>query len=161
MESIYLGAIVSAIAMKNRNLGLYRAVTAKVTDSTTRQVFDTLTKEESGHLEDFCKLYQGDENELDDILNRNDIFSDPYYCSILTSIKGDSAEFEALRIALRHEQSCIEWFTIFADIIREPHICAVFARVLEESNKRADLISEEYSRLMNIVGQGVSSELRV
>jgi rubrerythrin len=161
MDSIYLGAIVSAIAMKNRNLGFYRALTAKVSDSSTKGVLDTLTKEESGHLEAFCTLYQGDENELADILNRNDIVADPYYCSLLNSIEGATAEFDALRLALRHEQSCIEWFSIFADIIRVPHIRDVFASVLKETNKRRDLISEEYTRLMKIVGQTGSSMLQV
>lgn len=146
MESIYIGAIVSTIGMKNRKLGFYRTVTEKVSDSTTRQVFETLAQEEFVHLEAFCRLYQGDESGLNDILNRNEIFTDPYYCSLLASISGINAEYTALHIALRQEQSCIEWLTIFTDIIREPHIREVFATVLEETNRRSDMIRKECLR---------------
>jgi rubrerythrin len=161
MESVYQGAIVSAIEIKYRNLGFYRAVAAKVSDNNARVLFGTLTNEESVHLEALCKLYQGDENKLEEILNRNEILDDPYYCSLLSSIEGASAEFDALQVALRQEKSCIEWFTVFADIFREPHIRSVFARVLEETYKRTDLILEASSRFMNVVGQGESIELRV
>jgi rubrerythrin len=150
MDTILMGAIASSIAIKNRNLGFYRAVAAKVSDSSTRKVFDTLTEEENRHLESLCDLYQGEENELVDILNRNDIFSDPYYCSLLNSIGGVNAESDALRIALRQEQSCIEWFTVFADIIRAPHIRDVFARVLKETNQRGDMIEKERARLTDL-----------
>ena len=147
MESILSGPIVYAISIKNRNLEFYRAMAAKVSDNSIRKVFDTLAEEESGHLEAFCDLYQGEETELAAILNRSSIFIDPYYCSLITSIDGASGESDALRIALRQDQSCIEWFAVFADIIRVPHIHAVFAKVLEETTKRGDLIQNEYMRL--------------
>lgn len=151
MEPMHMAAIVTAINIENRSLGFYRAVTAKVSDTKTRRVFEVLANEEAEHLESFCNLYQGDQEDLVGLLNRNNVQADPYYRTLLDSIDDSTTEKDALRIALKEEQSCIEWYSVFVDSIRAPHIRDVFVRILNESNKHGELIGDEYMRVMRMV----------
>lgn len=151
MEPLQAAAIVTAINIENRSLGFYRAVTSIVTDSNTKRVFELLANEEAEHLESFCNLYQGNDEELVAILNENNISADPYYISMLNSINAETTEKDALRIALKEEQACIEWYSVFVDSLRAPHIRDVFVRILNESNKHGEMIAEEYMRVMKMV----------
>lgn len=153
MKPIHEEAIVTAISIKNRNLGYLRSVTSRVANSQTRQIFEALAENESVHLELFCTLFQGDEQELATILETNSIDADPYYCSLLDSLDGRSADFDALRIALREEQACIDLFTIYKDIIRVPHIRDAFAKTLDETSRHSDMIQDEYRRLHEVSRQ--------
>lgn len=112
MDSMLAEAIVTAINIENRSLGFYRAATAKVHDIKTRRVFELLAQAESDRLESFCKLYQGSKEELVTILNMNNMHENPYYCSLIDSINGDTAEKEALRIALNEENACIRCYSV-------------------------------------------------
>lgn len=159
MPSVQGDAIVTAISIKNRSIGYYRAVSSKVTDTATKKVFGQLAREESEHLESICSLFHGDDNELVRILNANNIQSAPYYSSLLATVDGESTDFEALRIALKVEQSCLEWMTIFADIIREPHIRDVFSRILNETNRHGDMIQSEYTRLITTQNQKMTGSI--
>jgi rubrerythrin len=151
METMQEAAIVTAINIENRSLGFYRAVASKVNDSKTKRIFELLAKEEAEHLESFCTLYQGNDDELVDILNANNIYADPYYSSLLDSIDCNTSEKDALQIALGEEEACIEWYTVFANAIRAPHIREIFVKILNDSSKHGELIAEEYMRLMNMV----------
>lgn len=151
MESMQKTALLTAIAIEIRSLSFYRAMLSKVDDINTRRIVELLAREESDHLESFCNLYPGNDDELSKILVENNVTCDPYYKSLLESIEGDSTEKDALRIALKEEQSCIEWYSVFVDTIREPGIRDVFARILNETNQHYELISEEYMRLMKMV----------
>jgi rubrerythrin len=151
MDEMQLAAIVTAINIENRSLGFYRAVTSKVTDANTIRVFNRLADEEAEHLESFCRLYQGDEVELVSILNKNNVLADPYYRHLLNSIDSNATEKDALTIALKEEQACIEWYTVFVDSIRAPHVRDVFVRILDESNKHGAMIEEEYMRITRTV----------
>lgn len=151
MESMQLAAIVTAINIENRSLGFYRAVSSKVNDANTRRIFELLANEEAEHLESFCSLYQGDHEELLRLINQNNTHSDPYYYALLDSIDDSTTEADALRIALKEEQACIEWYSVFVDSIRAPHIRDVFVRILNESNKHGEVIGDEYMRIMRMV----------
>lgn len=151
MEPMHVAAIVTAINIENRSLGFYRAVTAKVNDLNTRRIFEVLANEEAEHLESFCNLYQGDQGELVSLINRNNIQADPYYRSLLDSIEDSMTEKDALRIALKEEQACMEYYSVFVDSIRVPHIRDVFVRILNETNKHGEVIGDEYMRIMKMV----------
>lgn len=150
MESIHRKAIEAAIAIENRNLDYCRAVMSKVTKTTTRRVFELLAEGKAGHVGTFCRLFTGCAGELDTILTANSMYADPYYRLLLDSIDGDSPDLDALRIALREEQACIELYTVFVDIFREPHVRGVFARILDETRGHGNMIREEYDRIMNV-----------
>ena len=150
MNPTQLNAVATAISLENRTLGFYRAVTPKVSNSDTRLVLERLAHDGSEHLRSFCDLYQGDEAELVDILNKDDSNPDPYFSSLVNSVDGNSSDFDALRIALIVEKACIEWHIIFADIIRIPHVRAVFTRILHETIEHCELITKEYARLISM-----------
>jgi rubrerythrin len=144
-------AIVTAINIENRSLGFYRAISSRVKNSCTKRVFEVLAAEEAEHLEAFCRLYEGNETELVALLNKNNVYADSYYCSLLDSIDEHATEKDALSLALKEEQACIEWYSVFVDTIRAPHVRDVFVRILHESNKHGEIIAEEYMRIMRMV----------
>jgi len=151
MESLINAAIVAAISIETRSMSLYSAMSKKVRGARTRQLLELLALEEADHLESFCSFYPGTAEQRMDILATNSIYMDPYYCSLLKSVTGNSTEKEVLQIALKEEQSCIEWYSAFVDTIREPRLQALFVRILNDTQKHVDLISEEYMRLMRMV----------
>jgi rubrerythrin len=151
MEYLVNAAIVTAISIETRSMSLYSAMSTKVQGLRTRRLLELLAHEEADHLESFCSLYGGTAEQFTNIQTTNSIYTDPYYCSLLESVTGGSTEEEVLQIALKEEQSCIEWYSAFVDSIREPHLQALFIRILNETQKHADLISEEYMRLMRMV----------
>ncbi len=151
MESLFNAAIVAAISIETRSMSLYSAMSTKVQGLRTRQLLELLAHEEADHLESFCSLYPGTAEQRMDILSTSSIYMDPYYCSLLKSVTEGSTEADVLQIALKEEQSCIEWYSAFVDTIREPCLQALFIRILDETQKHADLISEEYMRLMRMV----------
>jgi rubrerythrin len=151
MESIHQKAIVTAITIETRSLNYCRAVMSMVINTTTRRLFELLSHKEAEHVGSLCHLYTGSADELATILNTSSMYDDPYCLSLLKSIEGGFQEYEALRIARREEQACIELYSVFVDIFREPHVRDVFVRILNEANNNVGMITEEYERLMNVV----------
>jgi rubrerythrin len=151
MESIHLSAITTAITIENKSLSFYNALSSRVTDNNTKRIFKLMAQEELEHLKSFYDLYPGSEDELINLLFKSNMYSDPYYCSLLKSVEIDANEKYALEISLKEEQACIEKYSVFVDTIREPHVREVFSRILNETINHSELISEEYMRLMNMV----------
>jgi rubrerythrin len=149
MDPIQESAFETAIATETHSLSFYRAVTSKIKNNNTRRVFELLAQEEAGHLDLFCSIYQGKEADLVELLGKNYVNTlfDPYYCSMLDSI---DSEKDALQIALKEKQECIDFYTASVETIRDPQLHDVFARILAETHKHCEMISEEYMRLMNI-----------
>lgn len=145
MTELLSESIISAIAIECRRFGFYRSVEAKVSDIKIRKVFECFAKEVALYLKSFCDLYQGNDDDLIEILNRNNIYVDPFYFILLSSIGSDSAEIDSLRIALKEEQTCIEWYSVFVETIRVPHVRDTFAHVLGESQRHCEIILEEYA----------------
>lgn len=154
METIQESAFEKAIAMETRSLSFYRAITLKVKDCKTRQVFELLAQEEAAHLHLFCGMFQGEEADLARLLGKNYVNTlfDPRYCSMVNSIDTDSSEKDALRIALEEEQACIDRYAALVETIRDPQVYDLFTRILDETRKQCEIISEEYTRLMGMAG---------
>ena len=151
MESMYLSAITTAITIENRSLSFYSALSSKAKDIRTKRTFQLLAEEERSHLESCCDLYPGSEDELIELLFKSNMYADPYYRTLLDSVDENSDEKYALEISLKEEQACMESYAVFVDTIRVPHICEVFSKILNETNKHGEIIREEYMRLMNMV----------
>ncbi len=151
MEALREEAILTAITIENRSLCFYRAVSSKVNDSTTRRIFELLSKEESEHLDHLYTLYQGDRQKLESILNDRCVYQDPYYCSLIDSIDSNTLEKDALEIALKEEQACIRSYSSFVESIREPHTRDIFSRILNETRNHCEMIEGEYMRHMKMV----------
>lgn len=153
MESLHEDAIKTAITIENQSIVFYREALSIVTDSNTKRVFELLRKEEEEHLKFLCNLFLGTKDELDALLNENNVHSDHYYSVLLGTIKGNASEKDALEVALKEEQACIRWYSKYVETIRLPHVWEVFARLLDDTRKHAEIISEEYMRLMGMVDQ--------
>ncbi|HBA73688.1 MAG: hypothetical protein A2X82_07230 [Geobacteraceae bacterium GWC2_55_20] len=147
MEFFQEKAILTAIAIEIRSLSFYRSMSSKVDDIHTRRFFELLAVEEADQLNLFCKQYSGNDGKLVDILVKNNMYSYPYYCSMLNSVGCHTSESDALQIALKEEQACIDCYTEFMEEIQEPTIRDIFESILKEARKHCELISEEYMRL--------------
>jgi rubrerythrin len=145
-------AFEAAIAMETRSLSFYRALSTRAKDRDTKRVFELLAKDEAGHLNLFCSMYQGNEEDLVRLLAKNYINTmfDPKYCSMLNSMEVDSMVEEALQTALGEELACIEFYTVYMETVRDPKLQDLFARILEETHKHCEIISEEYLRHLNV-----------
>lgn len=143
MDAVHETAFETAIAIETRCLSYYRSTAAKINDVKTRQLFDQLAKEESVHLATFCNLYTGSMDELVKIIGKN-IFTDTCDLSLSNRLDGHSIDINALRIALREEQTCIDCYGVLANNIWEPRIRDAFVQTLDESSKHYELLSEQY-----------------
>ncbi|MDA8413606.1 MAG: ferritin family protein [Desulfobacteraceae bacterium] len=152
MESLLKTAIIEAIMIENRSLKFYRAMSTKVDDIRCKDVLERLARKEEEHLESFCNLYPGNEDDLYHALVKNNIYDDPYYRSLLNSIHGNSTEIDILRIALKEETACIECYSAYVETIREPAIRDIFVQNLEETRNHAEMIEEECERLIKPEG---------
>jgi len=155
MEAIYKSAFEKAIAIEIKSLSFYQTVSLIVRDNSTKRVFEVLAKEESSHLDLLCNLFPDNAEELVSILTKSysSVFSDPYYMTLLNTVQFNTSEKDALQIALKEEQSCINCYTPFVEFFRETRIHDVFSRILNETHKHCEMISEEYMRLMHMVDQ--------
>lgn len=151
MKSFIEAAIVTAIVIEIKSQNFYRLMSLNVSDVRTKGVFELLAQEESGHLESFYDLYQFNDDELADLLNKDNIHTDPFYCSVLNMVDSNISETDALRIALDEERACIEKYNIFVETIREPDVRDIFVRILKETHNHCEMIEEEYMRLMHMV----------
>jgi len=151
MDPMHMEAIETALSIENRSLSFYRGAASKVTDENTRRIFELLAKEEAEHVEYLCRLFDGNRDERVGSSGLQDMLSEPGYRELFDSVDSNTNETGALRIALREEQACIERYTDFAQTIREPRIRDVFIRLLNETGKHSELISEEYMRIMHMV----------
>ena len=59
---------------------------------------------------------------------------------------------EALAIALREEQSCIEQYSTLVDAIRDPEMHAMFCKALKDTEQHLKAIEAEYARNMGSAG---------
>jgi rubrerythrin len=146
-----LKAFEAAIAMESRTLGFYRALSTRTKDCDTRQVFELLAKDEASHLDMFCSMYQGNEEDLIRLLTKNYINTmfDPKFCSMLNAMEDEGLEEEALKIALKEELACIEFYTLYMETVQDSRIQEAFARILDETHKHCEIISEECLRHMS------------
>lgn len=152
MESSQVAAIVTAINIENRSLGLYHAMAAKLQDVKTRRIITGLAKDGADYLVLLCALFRGSNEELVNILNHNNMYANPCYCQILKSIGGSTAEIDALRIALEEKLACIEWYGVFRETMTEPLIHNAFTRIIEHYSSQLETIKAEYLRVLIVNG---------
>lgn len=160
MESMQEAAIVTAITMVNRSLGFYDAVSAKVKDSKARQVFNQIALEETALLRDLCSLYQGSGDRLVEVLKMNNLYANPYYGLLIDSINETTSEADALKIALEEKRVCIDWYTVFLDTLRDPHIADIFINIINKTQMQCNAASEEYVRVLKKLGGTVKNNFK-
>lgn len=150
MEHILKTAIICAIKIENRSLKFYLAMSKKIDNIRCKRVLELLARDEYEHLESFCNLYPGNEDDLYNALFESNIYNDSHYSSLLDSVNSNTTEIDVFRVALREEQSCIESYTAYVEAIREPAIREIFLQSLIETRKHAEMIEEEYMHLISI-----------
>ncbi len=157
IDALLTSAIEAAIVIQIRCLSFFRAMSSKFADIETRRVFGQMAGEMAEHLESFCSLYQGSDQELVAIVGRNSIYYDPYFCLLLNSEDNRETALHSLRTALKEEQDCIGLYSLCAETAREPDMQDVIVRILDETYKQSEVLLGEYSRLKDMNGSNWKS----
>lgn len=142
-------AFRTAILIEKQSFDFYRYAEKMVKDGLTRETFKQLAGEEAVHLREFHTLYQefgfGNLNKL---INLPPNFETPVYRALIASLDTNTQEKEALEIALREEESCIEVYTKLVSAINEPNVHHLFQQALSETRTHCKIIQAEYARVM-------------
>jgi rubrerythrin len=65
---------------------------------------------------------------------------------------GSTGEKEALELALKEEELCLDRYSVLVTALREPALHAVFQTALDETYQHCELLREEYRHLMGTDG---------
>lgn len=149
MKTLQNTAFLTAIATEIRSLSFYRTMAYKFNDICTKKLFELLANEEAVHLQSICRLFPDNKQDLVPILVDNGMFAYPYYCSMFNSADANICEKDALQIALKDEQACMENYSAILENIEQHDIRTVFEKILKDTQRHCELISEEYSRITN------------
>lgn len=151
-------AFRTSILIEKQSLDFYNYAAKLVNDERTRQVFKRLALEEGTHVREFHSLYQefgfGNLNKLI-CLPPN--FETPIYRSLIASVKSNTQEKEALEIALREEESCIETYTKLVSSISESSVHKLFQEALSETRAHCKVIQAECDRVMRKDGKTIDA----
>jgi rubrerythrin len=151
-------AFRTSILIEKQSLDFYNYAAKLVNDEQTRQVFKRLALEEGTHVREFHSLYQefgfGNLNKLI-CLPPN--FETPIYRSLIASVKSNTQEKEALEIALREEESCIETYTKLISSISESGAHKLFQEALSETHAHCRIIQAEYDRVIKKDGKTIDA----
>ncbi len=156
MDEYTKKAILSAIRFEKASHDFYLLAASKATEPETRAFLMKLAREEFEHLVGFIMLYPGGERNFsvmrNDVLGSDDLGSR----ELLAKIDSIDSRKEALAIAVKEEQVCIELYSTFVDTIRNTKIHAMFSKALYETRQHLETIEAEYARCMGMIN---SSEL--
>ena len=87
------------------------------------------------------------------------MFADTKYQQLLDSANAATDELKALEFSLLEEKTCIDYYSMFVDVIRDSSIQEVFHRALTDTRNHLEMISDEYLRLREVgSGQGELNE---
>lgn len=150
MQAMLLNALVKAIVIKNRSLSFYGALCSKVTHKRVKKLFERLVQEEKQLLDSVCNLYPGNNHDLVEILFKNNLYEDPQYSLLLDTVRGCDKEKCALELSLNEERACIDWFSTFAETVRDQPIHDDVLRVLGATINHCEMIKGEYLRHSNM-----------
>ncbi|HBA73045.1 MAG: hypothetical protein A2X82_13585 [Geobacteraceae bacterium GWC2_55_20] len=147
MKTLQDTAFLTAIATGIRSLSFYRTMAYKFNDIHTKKLFELLAHKEADHLHAVCRLCPDSKQDLVPILIDNGMYAYPYYCSMLNSADVNISEKDALQIAIKDELACIENYSAFVENIENHSIRNVFEKILKDTYRHCELISDEYSRI--------------
>ena len=150
MKTLQDTAFLTAIATEIRSLSFYRTMAYKFENNHIQKVFELLAHEEAEHLQSICRLYPDSKKDLVPILIDNGMYAYPYYCSMFNSSDINISEKDALQIAIKDELACIENYSACVENMEENHIRNVFERILKDTYRHCELISEEFSRINKV-----------
>lgn len=141
-------AISNAIKTEKASHDFYRLAADKAVNPETRELFKRLACDEFEHMSGFIRLYPGGEGEYADLLRGASGCETHCRRTLLDDVGdvGDMGTREALAIAIKEEQSCIEQYSILVDAIRDPEMHEMFCRALRETEKHLEAIESEYAR---------------
>lgn len=150
MDHLVEAAFIKAISIENQSLNFYRTMALKAGDPRTKKIFERMAEEESEHLKSFCNIYPGDVSDLLNKIIRINMFEDTKNQHLLELVTAATDELKALEFSLLEEKSCIDYYAMFVDVIRDASIQEVFTKALTDTRSHLEIISDEYLRLREI-----------
>jgi rubrerythrin len=150
-------ALKLAIQGEKDSMDFYRKAASVAKHERAKKVFDTLANEEVGHLKSFFEHYKGKEfGDVESFMKTPPDTNNPTYKALLKVIGEDTAEKQALEIAMQEEKSVVNQYSVMAKDIIDPLVKSIFDRVVKETQGHYDMIEDEY---MHIMGMVASSDM--
>ena len=145
-------ALKLAIQGEKDSMDFYRKASSIAKNERAKKVFDLLANEEVGHLKAFFNHYKGkDFGDIESFMKTPPDSNNPTYKALLKVIGENTAEQQALEIAMKEEKSVVNHYTVIAKDIIDPLVKGVFDRVVKETQGHYDLIEDEYMHIMGMV----------
>ncbi|HEY5974485.1 MAG TPA: ferritin family protein [Geobacteraceae bacterium] len=145
-------ALKLAVQAEKDSMDFYRRASSATKNERARKVFDLLANEEVGHLKSFFEHYKGSEfGDLKSFMETPPNTNNPTYMKLEKAISEETHEQQALEIALKEEQACIEQYSVLVKDIIDPLVRSIFERVIKETQGHYDMIEDEYMHVMKMV----------
>jgi len=145
-------ALKLAIQGEKDSMDFYRKASSIAKNERAKKVFDLLANEEVGHLKAFFNHYKGkDFGDIESFMKTPPDANNPTYKALLKVIGENTAEQQALEIAMKEEKTVVNQYTVMAKDIIDPLVKGVFARVIKETQGHYDMIEDEYMHVMRMV----------
>ena len=145
-------ALKLAIQGEKDSMDFYRKASSVAKNERAKKIFDLLANEEVGHLKAFFQHYRGKEfGDVESFMKTPPDMNNPTYKALLKVIGEETAEKQALEIAMKEEKSVVNQYTVMAKDIIDPLVKGVFDRVIKETQGHYDMIEDEYMHIMGMV----------
>jgi len=145
-------ALKLAIQGEKDSMDFYRKASTVAKNERAIKVFDLLANEEVGHLKAFFDHYKGKEfGDVESFMKTPPDTNNPTYKALMKVIGADTAEQQALEIAMKEEKSVVDQYTVIAKDIIDPLVKGIFNRVIKETQGHYDMIEDEYMHVMGMV----------
>jgi rubrerythrin len=145
-------ALKLAIQGEKDSMDFYRKASSVAKNERAKKIFDLLANEEVGHLKAFFQHYRGKEfGDVESFMKTAPDTNNHTYKALLKAIGEETAEKQALEIAMKEEKSVVDHYTVMAKDIIDPLVKGVFDRVVKETQGHYDMIEDEYMHIMGMV----------
>jgi len=151
------GAIKMAIQLEKDGMKFFTEAAKKTSSESGKRIFRQLAKEEATHLETFQKMFDTLETIQDwkeliktmPLKRKAPVFEERE--SVDKAVKPEAGELEALRTAMDHERTAIDFFETEAAKSNDPTVKQVFDFVRGQEVFHYDLLQAEYD---SVAGTG-------
>ena len=145
-------ALKLAIQGEKDSMDFYRKASSMAKNERAIKIFDLLANEEVGHLKAFFQHYRGKEfGDVESFMKTPPDTNNPTYKALMKVVGEDTAEQQALEIAMKEEKSVVNQYTVIAKDIIDPLVKGIFDRVVKETQGHYDMIEDEYMHVMGMV----------
>ncbi|MBN2542652.1 ferritin family protein [bacterium] len=144
-------AIKTAIEMEKEGYEFYTSCAVKTSNELGQKMFESIAKDEQGHLETFQKIFDaviGSSDWQEVVKGESRVGKSPFFNEDLQkACEANPNELDALRTAMNSERQAIEHYTKLAESTDDPKGKEIFTKIKKEEEYHYDLLQAQYDYL--------------